>query len=308
MAAAQEPLKVARIGRLALRRDSGATPWSLAFDNRLAELGWVEGRTLVSERLNADNDLDRLARLAVEVVRRKVDLIVAGAQEPVLRAVRQATSTIPIVMVAVDYDPVARGHVASLSKPGGNITGMVANQIELTVKRLDLLKQAFPKVRRVAVLWDVISADQLTAAEAAAPALGLRLQPLELRTPPYDFQPAFHAIKRESAAAVVALMSPFNWRGQAGIIALANKHRLPTIAGLPGFAQEGGLLSYGVDLVSMYRRAGEIADKVLRGAKPADIPIEQASQYELVLNAKTAKTIGVTIPQSLQLRADHVIR
>jgi putative ABC transport system substrate-binding protein len=306
----QEPAKVVRLGRLTLRpeREAASSPWSLAFDNRLAELGWVEGKTLLTVRLHADDKVDRLRVVAAEMVRRKVDAMTAGAQEPVLLAARQATTSIPIFVVALDYDPVARGHVASLAKPGGNVTGMVANQLELTVKRLDLLKQTIPKLTRVAVLWDVISADQLSAAEAAAPALGLRLQPLELRNPPYDFEAPFRAALRDNADAVVPLMSPFHWRGQARIIALAKKHRLPTIAGLPDFAQDGGLISYGVDLPTMYRRLAEIADKVFRGAKPADIPMEGASKYELVINAKTAKAIGVTIPPSMQLRADQLIQ
>jgi putative ABC transport system substrate-binding protein len=175
VARAQDPTRILRIGRLGVRASAG-DPWIVAYEKCLAELGWANGKTVDMVVLHADTKIERLPALAAEMVRRKVDVIIAGGQEPVLRAARDATTSIPIVVVAIDYDPVARGHVASLAKPGGNVTGVVANQIELTVKRLDLLKQAVPKLTRVAMLWDAIGADQVKAAEGAAAALGLRLQ------------------------------------------------------------------------------------------------------------------------------------
>jgi putative ABC transport system substrate-binding protein len=298
-ARAAEPGRVMRIGRLSLT-ETGARPWSIAFDQRLAELGWIHGRNLVNERSNANNHPDRLPRLVAELVRRKVDLIVVGAQEVVVRAVLDGAASIPLVVVAID-------HVAGLPKRGGNVTGMVANENDLTVKQLDLLKQAFPNLRRLAVLRDDTSVDHLKAAEAAAPARGLRVQAIELRNPPYDFEDAFRAAKREQAEAVLLSMSPFNWRGQGKIGTLATKYYLPTIAALPYFAMQGGLLSYGPDFSAMYRRAAEIADKILRGAKPAEIPFERASKYELVVNRRTAKTLGLTLPLALLQRADLVI-
>lgn len=283
------------------------SPWQVAYRKRLHELGWVEGKNLTIDFMNAEGKVERLPDLANELVRRKVDLISAGGPEATLRAAKQATSTIPIVFVAVDYDPVARGYAATLARPGGNITGVFANQIEVTMKRLDLLKQAFPRISRVAVLWDEISADQLKGAESAAARLGVHLQALELRNFPYDYESAFRAATAEKAEAVVALMSPLKYQGRAQIIELARKRRLPTISGLPGFARAGGLVEYGANLPAMYRRLAEISDRVLRGAKPGDLPLEQPTQYELIINLKTAKAIGAVIPPSVLQRADEAI-
>ena len=305
-ASAQPQPRVARIGILSTVLPR-SMPWWLAFERRLHELGWIEGKNLTVDFLNAEGKIERLPDLAAELVRRKVDVISASGPEATLRAARQATSAIPIVFIAVDYDPVARGHAAGLARPGGNTTGVFANQLELTAKRLDLLKQAFPKISRVAVLWDAISADQLKAAQAAAASLGIRLQALELRNFPYDYNAAFRAAAAEKAEAIMPLMSPLKYTGQAQIVEHASKSRLPAISGLPGFAQAGGLLEYGASLPVMYRRLAEITDKVLRGSKPADLPIEQPTQYELIINLKTAKTLGLTIPASLLQRADRVI-
>ena len=252
-ASAQPQPRAARIGILSTVNPR-STPWGLAFKRRMDELGWIEGKNLTVDFLNAEGKTERLPDLAAELVRRKVDVISASGPEAQLQAARQATSTIPIVFVAVDYDPVERGHAAGLARPGGNITGVFANQLELTAKRLDLLKQAIPKLKRVAVLWDAISADQLKAAQAAAASLGINLQALELRNFPYDYAAAFRAAAREKAEAIVPLMSPLKYSGQGQIVERARKSRLPTISGLPGFAQAGGLLEYGASLPVMYRR------------------------------------------------------
>ena len=306
-ASAQQQPAARRIGFLITLSTQRSSPWALAFESRLHELGWIEGKNLTVDFLNAEGKVERFSDLATELVRRKVDVICAAGPEAPLRAARQATSTIPIVFGAVDYDPVARGYVAGLARPGGNITGVFANQLELTAKRLDLLKQAFPKISRVAVLWDAISADQLKAAQAAAAALGIRLQALELRNFPYDYNVAFRAAAGEKAQAIMPLMSPLKYRGQAQIVDHASRNRLPAISGLPGFAQAGGLIEYGASLPVMFRRLAEMTDSILKGAKPGDLPIEQPTKFELVVNLKTAKTLGLKIPALLMQRADQVI-
>ena len=303
---AQPQQKVARIGILSTVNPR-SSPWNLAFESRLRELGWIEGKNLTVDYLNAEGKVERLSDLATELVRRKVDVISATGPEAPLRAARQATSTIPIVFVAVDYDPVARGYAAGLARPGGNVTGVFANQLELTAKRLDLLVQVLTKINRVAVLWDAISADQLKAAQAAAASLGIRLQALELRDFPYDYSTAFRAAAAEKAQAIMPLMSPLKYRGQAQIVDHASRNRLPAISGLPGFAQAGGLIEYGTSLPVMYRRLAEMTGSILKGAKPADLPIEQPTTFELIVNLKTAKALRIKIPQSLLARADRVI-
>jgi len=303
---AQQPAKVPRIGILGA--GNPRVPLYVPFDQRLRELGYIEGQNFASEFRTAEGQPERLPELAAELVRLKVDLIFAAGSEATLRAARQATSTIPIVMVAVDYDSVALGYVASLARPGGSITGVVLNQLELAAKRLELLKQALPRVTRVAVLWDAISADQLKAAQAAAPSLGVRLQPLELRNPPYEFESAFRAAVGGRAGALLILASANLVRGSGRLAELATQRRLPSIAGNPIYAEAGILMSYGASLPDMFRRAAEYVDKILKGAKPADLPVEQPMRFEMVLNLKTAKALGLTLPQSILLRVDKVIQ
>jgi ABC-type uncharacterized transport system substrate-binding protein len=211
------------------------------------------------------------------------------------------------VIVAVDFDPIARGYVATLAKPGGNVTGVVLRQIELTGKRMQFLKEALPNVTRVAVFWDAISADQWREAQKTALAMGLRLQGVELRNPPYHLTDAFRTAARERAEALLLLMSPvfFPQRAQVGELGL--KSQLPTICGLAQYAHAGALMAYGANLDDMFRQAALYIDKILKGTKPADLPVEQPTKFELVINMKTAKALGLTIPPSLLQRADQVI-
>ena len=302
-AAAQPSTKVARIGIL-----SGvprSAPTHVAFEQKLRELGYVDGQNLAIEFRSAEGRADRFPALAAELVRLKVDVIVAVATEAALRAAWQATSTIPIVMVAVGYDPVALGYVSGLARPGGAITGVFFQHLELIAKRLQLLKEAVPKITRVAVLWDVFATDQLKEAEAAARSLGIQLQPVELRDP-YDFDGAFRAA-RGRAGALLVLMSPVFFRERARIADLAAKHRLPAMFGVREFAEAGGLMAYGATISEMFRLAAEYVDKILKGARPADLPVQQPTRFELVLNLRTAKALGLTLPQSLLIRADKVI-
>jgi ABC-type uncharacterized transport system substrate-binding protein len=225
-----------------------------------------------------------------------------------LQAARKATATVPIVIAAVDFDPIARGYIASLAKPGGNVTGVSLLQIELTGKRIEFLKEALPNVTRVVVFWDTISADQWREADKTALGVGLRLQGVELRNPPYNFSDAFRTATRARAEALLLLMSPIFFRPRAQIIELGLQNRLPTIAGMSQYAHAGALMSYGANIDDMFRQAAVYIDKIVKGAKPADLPVEQPTRFELVINLKTAKALGLTIPQTLLLRADQVIQ
>jgi putative ABC transport system substrate-binding protein len=211
--------------------------------------------------------------------------------------------------VAIDYDPIARGHVASLPRPGGNVTGVFFQQLELTGKRLELLKDVVPQMQRVAVLWDALSADQFPAAAEAARGLGVQLLSLELRHPPaYDVAGAFSAAVRGRADALLILASPLFYRERSQLTALALQHRLPWISASRDSVEAGGLIAYGVNLAHMYRRAAVYVDKILKGTKPADLPVEQPTTFELVINLKTAEALGLTIPPTLLFQAHEVIR
>ncbi len=306
VAVAQLPTKVPRVGFLgAVPRSS---PGVRAFEERLRELGYDDGRSIAIEFRTAVGNLDLLPGLAAELVRLDIDLLVAGGSEATARAARQVAGTRPIVIVAIDYDPIALGYVASLARPGGNITGVFLQQIELTWKRVELLREALPKVRRMGILWDASATDQFKAAGDAARSLGLRVQSLELRSPLYDLASAFAAAARDHAGAVLATTSPELFRNRASVAQLATKNRLPTMFALREFAEAGGLMAYGPSLTGMYADAATLVDKILKGAKPADLPVEQPTKFQLVIDAKTAKALGLTIPPSLLLRADEVIQ
>ncbi len=304
---AQPPGKVARVGMLIAAQPRSAN-FIQAFEHRLRELGYVEGQNLVIEFRTGEGKAERYPTLAAELVNLQVDVLLASGAEAVLRAARHATSKIPIVMIAIDYDPIARGYIAGLPRPGGSITGLSFQQLELTGKRLELLKDVLPQLKRVAVLWDAFSADQLPAAEVAARGLGVQLQPLELRNPPYDYASAFSAASKGRAKAIVPLASPVFFRERARLLELVGTHRLPAIYFQREVVEAGGLMSYGPSFADMYRRAATFVDKILKGAKPADLPVEQPTRFELVINLKTAKALGLTIPRSVLIRADQVIQ
>jgi ABC-type uncharacterized transport system substrate-binding protein len=305
-AGAQQAGRVIKVGILSTLNPR-TTAFTEAMIQRLRELGYVEGQNLAIEFKNAEGDVARLPGLAAELVRLNVDLIVASGPEVTLQAARKATTSVPIVIAAVDFDPIARGYIASLAKPGGNVTGVFMRQIELTSKRMQLLKDALPSVTRVAVFWDAISADQWRETERAAPGVALRLQGLELRNPPYHLADAFRTAARGRAEAVLILMSPIFFPQRAQIAELGLKSQLPTICGLSQYADAGAFMSYGVNLDEMFRHVALYIDKILKGAKPADLPVEQPTEFELVINLKTAKALGLTIPSSLLQRADQVI-
>jgi len=303
---AQPPGKGVRVGVLVPL--APGLPVHQAFTQRLQALGYVEGQNLALEVRAAEGQFERLPGLAAELVRLHVDVIVASGPEATLRAARDATATLPIVMIARDYDPIARGYVAGLARPGGNITGMVQQRLELTAKQLELLKEAFPTVTRVAVFWDEASADQRTAVEAAARSVGVELQAVELRQPPDEFENAFAAAVQGQVEALIVLASPIFWQQHEHILDLVTKSRLPAMFGDAGLARAGGLMAYDVNNIELWRHAADYVDKILKGAKPADLPVEQPTKFEFVINLKTAKALGLTIPPHLLVLADEVIQ
>jgi len=306
-ARAQAPAKVRQIGLLTPYSPSDTALWHQAFRLGLHDLGWVEGKNISIEYRYAEGRGDRLPDLADDLVRLKVDVIVASVTPDALAA-QGATRVIPIVIVAAG-DPVASGLVESLARPGGNITGLSQMGPELAAKRLELLKEMIPKLSRVAVLWNPQGvASTLGWKEIQLPAqqLGLQLHSLEVRSL-NDFDKAFEDATRAHAGALFIMPDaaiPTNLRRIAG---LAAKRRLPSMFHISDFADAGGLVTYGVDRADLYRRAATFVDKILKGAKPGDLPIDRATKFELVVNLKTAKALGITIPQSILLRADKVI-
>jgi len=306
---AQPSGKRYRIGFLGLTAHSDPRIQRLlaAFRDGLAELGYVEGQNIAIEARWAGGKYERLPDLAAELVRLKLDVIVTGAV-PAIRAAKKATSKIPIIM-AVVVDPVATGLVASLARPGGNITGLSIMTPDLVGKQLEMLREIAPKASRVAVLWNPANQGnpvQLRASELAARKLSVRLQPLEARSPD-EIDAAFAAMTKERAAAVVVLVDAMFVDQRSRIADLAATSRLPAVYGLADHVEAGGLIAYTPSFIDSYRRAATYVDKILRGANPGELPIEQPTKFELLINLKTAKALGLTIPPSLLQRADQVI-
>jgi putative ABC transport system substrate-binding protein len=306
-ALAQPAARIARIGFLSLYQ-GGDSRSRVGFIQGLHELGYQEGRNVVIESRDAEGHLERLPGLAAELVARKVDVIVAPST-PAAQAARQATTTIPIVFAGA-ADPVADGFVASLARPGGNLTGLSNVAAELVGKRLELLKQAVPTLTRVALLWgpapEGTPKDMLKMAEIAAPALGVQLQLVEVRGAG-DIDRAFADMARARADALTILPIAIFFSERKRIIAMAAKNRLPAIYTSRTFVDDGGMMAYGANLTAMVRRAASYVDRILKGARPSDLPVEQATKFELVINRGTAKALGLTIPQSVLLSADEVV-
>ena len=301
----------AHIGYLSLNLTAGDQRGRLTFLRTLRELGYVEGRNLIVEYRDAKGKTDRFPGLAAELAALKVDIIVSAGGTVAALAAKHATTTIPIVFTAVG-EPASEGLVTTLSRPGGNVTGFSVAMWDVVGKSLELLKQAVPSVTRVAFLLkpDAMPApvrkQRLEAAEEAARALKIRLQVVEARVLE-DFAGAFADMTRARAEAVYVAATPVFTSHQRRLVDLAAENRLPTMHAFRGWAEDGGLMSYGADLVQLSRRAATYVDKILKGTKPADLPVEQPTKFELVINLKTAKALGLTIPPSLLLRADHVI-
>jgi putative ABC transport system substrate-binding protein len=303
-AEAQPAERVSRVGVLLTGSESAYSTHVGALRQGLREQGYVEGRNIVIEYRYGDGNFDRLLKLAAELVGLGVELIITSGSPPT-RAVQNATRTIPIVMTLVG-DPIALGFIASFARPGGQITGLTQLATELNGKRLELLKEASPKVSRLAVLFDA-SAAFLQDTRTAARALGVNLLPLELRGPDPDLESAFRTATRERVGALLVVAGPVQELHKKRIVDLAAKNRLPAMYAQKEYVDVGGLMSYAVSLPDLFRRAATYVDKLLKGAKPADLPVEQPTKFELVINLRTAKALGLTIPPSLLVRADQVL-
>jgi putative ABC transport system substrate-binding protein len=309
IADAQQPAKVPRIGFLVGASPSSYAGRTEALLRGLSELGYVEGKSIVIEWRYAEGKPDGLSELAAELVRLKVAVIVTGGAGGPTRAAKEATVTIPIVM-AMDSDPVGQGFVANLARPGGNITGLSTLAPELSGKRLELLKEIVPKLSRVAVLGTSTAptnAQALREVELAAGALGVKLQYLDVLGPK-DIETAFRAASKGRADAVLVLTGPVFPSQRKQLADLAAKSRLPAIYPFPEFVEAGGLMTYSTSITDLFRRAAIYVDKILKGRKPADLPIEQPIKFELIINLKAAKQIGLTIPPNVLVRADKVIK
>jgi putative ABC transport system substrate-binding protein len=302
---AQAPGKLYRLGIISTGNNSRSAAFYLAFENRMRELGWVDGKNLIVDFEGGDSAA-QLSEIATRMVRRGADILLAAGPEDEIKAASQATSTVPVVIVALNYDPVQKGYVASLARPGRNITGISFRNPEVGPKQLELLRQALPRANRVGLLWSAFSSDQVTPIADEALRLRIQLEKFELASPD-DIDKAFVAFKARRVDAVLALGDPFVYRQRARIAKLGLQQRVPIGGALSG-APVGYLMGFGPDLNAALRSAAEYVDKILRGAKPAEMPIEQPTKFELVINLATAKALGITIPQSLLLRADEVIR
>jgi putative ABC transport system substrate-binding protein len=308
----QQPKKVPRIGYLSSTDPATESAGVEIIRLALRELGYIEGQNIASEYRYAEGKVDRAPELAAELVRLKVDIIVVSGGPPPIRAAKNATKTIPIVMVGLGADPVEAGLVDSLARPGGNVTGLTNLARELGGKRLELLKEAVPKVARVAVLYDpafrgsVIDVKEVLP--VAARTLGLTIQPWEVRGAD-GLEKVFAALNKERPDGLyVPASGPLMRANQKRIVAFALKSRLPSVHSYREAVDAGGLMYYGADQADSYRRVATYVDKILKGAKPGDLPIEQPTKFELVINLKTAKQIGLTIPPNVLARADRVIR
>ena len=299
---AQQPKKVFRVGYLSL--GLGIQPNEEAFRQHLRELGYVDGQNIVIEWRFAKGKADLLPELAAELVRLKVDVIIAAATLAI-QAAKQATKTIPIVFPRAG-DPVAYGLVDSLARPGGNITGVSAVSLDLSGKRLELLKEALPRISRVAVLYDPQVSLSLKEMPTVAQFLGVKIQALEVRTAA-DVEKAFSAMRKERSDSLITSPTPSINVHQKRILELTEKNRLPAMHSSKGWVEAGGLMSYGTSLPDAYRQAGVYVGRILRGESAGDLPIHQPVKFEFVINMKTAKALGLTVPNSMQLLADEVI-
>jgi len=310
-ASAQQPKKVPRIGYLSTQDPELESIRSERVRLALRERGYIEGQNIAFEYRYGEGKRERDPELAAELVRLKVDVIVVAGGAGVIRAAKNATKTIPIVMIGVGADPVEAGVVETLARPGGNVTGLTNLTGELGGKRLELLKEAVPKMARVAVLYNPTNLASTREVKEVLPAvartLGLTVRSWEVRTAD-GFEKVFAALNKERPVGLYVTTGPLMYANQKRIVSLALKSRVPSMYNRREFVEAGGLVSYGADEADSYRRVAYFIDRILKGAKPADLPVEQPTKFELVINLKTAKQIGLTIPQSLLYRADKVIK
>jgi putative tryptophan/tyrosine transport system substrate-binding protein len=302
---AQQPGKIPRIGYLTLASSSSNLPRREAFREGLRHLGYIEGQNINIEYRYADSRTERLSELAADLVRHEVDVIVAGGTQVNLAA-KKATNTIPIVMANAD-DPLGSGLVESLARPGTNVTGLSSMSLELNGKRLELLREAFPRIRRLAVLWHTLSNPAFKETQAAAAPLGFMIRSIEVRGRT-ELESAFPLITRERVDGLFPVTSAFMSANRKPIVEFAAKNRLPALYPNDEYVGDGGLMSYAANVHEMHRRAATYVDRILKGAKPSDLPVEQPKKFEFIINLKTAKQIGLTIPPNVLARADRVIK
>jgi ABC-type uncharacterized transport system substrate-binding protein len=282
-------------------------PQWLSFEQKLREQGYVEGSNLTIEYIDVDDRPESHREAVRELVRRRTDVIVAAGVEIALQSALREAGDTPIVMIAIDYDPLAKGYIKNLARPGGNVTGLVALQIELTRKRLQILKDAVPNMRGVTVYWDRFSVDQWQVVQDVAAPLGVPLHGIELRDPPYDYETPFTKTPPELRAAMIALSSAVMFPDRFRIAELAIKYKAASMAVFREYTQAGCLFSYGPSLPGMFSRAADYVARIGKGAKPADMPVEQPTKFDFMINLKTAKALGVTIPPGILAIADEVI-
>jgi putative ABC transport system substrate-binding protein len=304
-ASAQQPLRTLHLGIVGVTPRNG--PLWVVFEQRLRELGYIDGQTLAIEFIQVTLQDDTIRAAMAKLVRGDIDIIVTGGNEYLTKAALQATRVIPIVITAIDYDPLALGYIASLARPGGNVTGLFTQQIDLTAKRLQLIKEAVPGSSKMVVFWDRASAGQWQAAQTAATVLGLQIAGIELRGQPYDYERALSEAPVDHHGALVTMMSPIFFNDRKRLAEFTLRHRLPSMFGLREWAEAGALLSYGPNIVALFKRQAEYVDRIAKGVKPADLPVEQPTKFEFVINVKTAKAFGHTIPPGVLAIADEVI-
>jgi putative tryptophan/tyrosine transport system substrate-binding protein len=303
-ARAQKPAKMLSVGTVAGTPRS--SPQWVAFERRMGELGYQEGTNFSFDFMQAAS-ADEYQVGYRKLAARALDVILAIGPEIALKSALAATRTLPIVMIAIDYDPLARGYVTSLARPSGNVTGVVFQQIELAAKRIQLIKDDFPHRPAATMFWDQLSSDQWEAARSTAAVLGLQLSGIELRGWPYDYEAALDQAPLDHRGMLIVPTSPFFFRDRARLADFAFRHRILSMFVFREWVDAGGLLCYGPSITALFGRVAEFVGRLARGAKPADLPIEQPTKFEMVVNLKTAKAIGIDLPTSILLRADEVI-
>jgi len=304
VARAQQPTKMLRVGTVAGTPKS--SPHWVAFERRMGELGYQEGKNFSFDFLEAAS-ADEYEALYRKLVARAPDIIVAIGPEIGLKSALAVTRTLPIVMIAIDYDPLARGYVTSLARPSGNVTGVVFQQIELAAKRIQLIKDDFPDRSAATMFWDKLYTDQWEATRGTAGRLGLQLSGIELREAPYDYEAAFNQAPLDHRGMLIVPTSPAFFRDRARLADFALRHRVLSMFVFREWVDVGGLLCYGPSITALFGRVAEFVDLIAQGAKPSNLPIEQPTKFEMVVNLKTAKAIGIELPTAILLRADEVI-
>jgi putative ABC transport system substrate-binding protein len=305
MSNAQAPRKRVRAGIATLQPRTG--PLWTAFEQRLQQLGYTEGENLGVEFIDLNGSISNESEAMKELVRRKADILIASGTEIALKSAMAATDKLPIVMIAIDYDPLALHYIASLARPGGNVTGVFFQQVELAMKRLQLMRDMIPSIEAATVFWDANSVGQWQATQRAGTALGLRLAGIELKGKPYDYEAALATAAPDYRGALVVMTSTDFFFDRQHLANMALRYRIPSIFPFREWVEVGGLLSYGPNIRALYGLAADYVDRIARGATPADLPVEQPTKFEFVINLKTAKALNLTVQPTLLARADEVI-